>query len=112
MTCYPAVWLLRLGAQLNACGRASHHGDDILDGGYGNDQLFLDAGNGTVIGGAGTTSSMVGWVSDSMSGGTGNDLFQFFHGDGRVHPANRPQLDQVIDQRPKDVQTVLAVSGQ
>jgi Ca2+-binding RTX toxin-like protein len=44
----------------------SEHGNDLLDGGAGIDQLFGLAGNDTLIGGTGV---------DTMAGGLGNDWF-------------------------------------
>ena len=48
-------------------------GDDILNGGKGNDVIYGDGGNDTLGGGAG---------ADTLYGGEGNDFFVYNAGDG------------------------------
>ena len=49
-------------------------GNDVLDGGSGDDRLFGGLGNDTLNGGDGTDSLFGGGGDDTLNGDTGNDL--------------------------------------
>ncbi|WP_460881274.1 VWA domain-containing protein, partial [Pseudaeromonas pectinilytica] len=56
-------------------------GNDILDGGAGNDYLFGQEGDDQLDGGVGNDQLYGGSGSDEMTGGNGNDVFVWLKGD-------------------------------
>jgi choice-of-anchor C domain-containing protein len=59
--------------KINVAPTVVSQGNDILNGGAGNDQLFGNGGDDTLNGGAGNDSLFGGSGNDTLRGGSGND---------------------------------------
>ncbi|MDE5179841.1 Ig-like domain-containing protein, partial [Vibrio fluvialis] len=93
----------------------SRGGDDILNGGDGNDILYGQGGDDTLNGGAGNDILIGGYGNDILTGGDGDDLF-VFGGEGAAkaedqfkthmdvitdfHSGDKIDLSQMLDETP------------
>ncbi|EKO3916302.1 cadherin-like domain-containing protein, partial [Vibrio fluvialis] len=93
----------------------SRGGDDILNGGDGNDILYGQGGDDTLNGGAGNDILIGGYGNDILTGGDGDDLF-VFGGEGVAkaedqfkthmdvitdfHSGDKIDLSQMLDETP------------
>lgn len=76
-------------------GGAETGGDDILNGGEGNDILFGQGGNDTLNGGDGNDILIGGSGDDTLTGGFGDDVFQWNFGEQGT--SETPANDIVTD---------------
>ncbi|QJP16088.1 calcium-binding protein [Starkeya sp. ORNL1] len=63
---------------------ATAGGDDTLDGGFGDDQIFGGGGNDTLVGSFGNDSVYGGMGNDTLTGGDGDDLLDGGGGDDQM----------------------------
>ncbi|MBY7963458.1 Ig-like domain-containing protein [Vibrio fluvialis] len=76
----------------------SRGGDDILNGGDGNDILYGQGGDDTLNGGAGNDILIGGYGNDILTGGDGDDLF-VFGGEGAAKAGDqfKNHMDVITD---------------
>ncbi|MBY8118083.1 Ig-like domain-containing protein, partial [Vibrio fluvialis] len=76
----------------------SRGGDDILNGGDGNDILYGQGGDDTLNGGAGNDILIGGYGNDILTGGDGDDLFVFGgEGAAKAEDQFKTHMDVITD---------------
>jgi Ca2+-binding RTX toxin-like protein len=76
----------------------SRGGDDILNGGDGNDILYGQGGDDTLNGGAGNDILIGGYGNDILTGGDGDDLFVFGgEGAAKAEDQFKNHMDVITD---------------
>ncbi|WP_327196220.1 tandem-95 repeat protein [Vibrio fluvialis] len=76
----------------------SRGGDDILNGGDGNDILYGQGGDDTLNGGAGNDILIGGYGNDILTGGDGHDLFVFGgEGAAKAEDQFKNHMDVITD---------------
>ena len=78
-------------------GGDTRGGDDILNGGAGNDLIFGQGGNDTIDGGAGNNTIYGGTGNDTMTGGAGSGTNTFVWLLGDQGTTTTPAVDVITD---------------
>ena len=86
----------------NAVPASQHHGDDIIQGGAGNDKLYGNGGDDQLFGGAGNDRLEGGDGYDQLHGGAGDDTYFLIPSYNGSSPVN----DVVIENAGEGIDTV------
>ncbi|MFC0218860.1 VWA domain-containing protein, partial [Pseudochelatococcus lubricantis] len=83
-----------LSAESTLNGKGRDGGNDIINGGDGNDTIYGQEGNDTINGGAGDDIIYGGTGVDKLTGGSGADIFGFRAGETGITAAT---VDEITD---------------
>lgn len=82
-------------------------GDNITFGGAGNDTIYIEYGESDAYGGAGDDIFRIEFDgTDTLTGGTGADLFQFTNGNNRPNGETLPPTVAIMDFNAADGDTI------